>query len=102
MKTLAETRQLCRGGVDNEYDPLYDETSVEAEKRLQEIDGSLYLPGSVGSEYCDDLLITPTETGWLLQYRDPEGAEEPIWGREWLTAGTYEDWQDLVSFAYCM
>lgn len=103
MPTLAETRILCRGSETE--DPLYDTSSPEAEARLVDQDGSLYLPGSSGDGvYADDLLITPLAEGWKLQYRDPEGLDEyaTVYGREWQDGGTHQTWDSLVGFAYSL
>ena len=103
--SLQETRALCRGS--ETCDPLYDTQDPAAEARLLDVDGALLLPGTSeqdgdGTSYASDLRITPHQQGWRLEYRDPEGASEGSYGREWSDAGVFAYWDDLVAFAYSL
>lgn len=100
--TLAETLELCRGS--DSCDPLFDTSDPSALERISETPEGLLLLGiDDESDYGLDLLITPVENGWTVQYRDPIDAIYQIFGREWCGSGTvFEDWSELVSAVYSL
>lgn len=101
--TLTETLALCHGS--DSCDPLFDTSNPRALERISETpDGLLLLGIDEGTEFENDLLITPVDGGWTLRWRDPVLTQsEPVYGREWLgSSRVFTDWSDLVSVAYCL
>lgn len=96
---LEETRLLVIGTP--------EEDNVAADHQVHVAHGAVFVEGRwMDGNYSEELLIVPVnrENGardaWLLFYRDPEGTDQPLWGRDWCGGEEFTEWDDLVSKVY--
>lgn len=96
--TYDELIELARSG-----DPLFDPAEPDSVSVTEE--GLVILGGTgaeEGSTMCSDLRIRIEDGGLRAWMRDPVGtADEDVFhGREWTAEAFFEDYDDLVSWAY--
>lgn len=96
--TYEELIGLARNG-----DPLIDPESPDS---VSVTDEGLVILGShgreVGETMCSDMKIRIEHNGFRAWFRDPAGAteEEVFHGPDWTAERFFEDYDDLVSWAY--
>lgn len=54
-------------------------------------------------DYASEIALKPLSKGGIeFRYRDPAKTYSPVWGRVWSPAQYCSDYEDVISWAYCV